>query len=125
MARSQPVMMLCTYRPKKGKERRFRALLEMHWATLRDAGLADPGIEPGLFRGTNRRGEPCFVETFAWKSERAAQLAHATPEVMALWGPMDELAEDMDFIEVEALPKAKAKEKAGNARKSGRSSKGR
>jgi hypothetical protein len=103
MAPATPVMMLCTYRPKKGKERRLRAILERHWTTLRDAGLAEPEVEPGLFRGTNRRGEPCFVETFAWKSARAAESAHETPAVMALWGPSGELAEEMDFIEVEPL----------------------
>ncbi|MFL5302531.1 MAG: hypothetical protein ACJ79R_19555 [Anaeromyxobacteraceae bacterium] len=103
MAPATPVMMLCTYRPKKGKERRLRAILERHWTTLRDAGLVDPEVDPGLFRGTNRRGEPCFVETFAWKSARAAGTAHETPAVMALWGPIGELAEEMDFIEIEPL----------------------
>jgi quinol monooxygenase YgiN len=102
MPRAKPVMMLCTYRPKKGKERAFRALLLRHVPTLLEAGLAAE-VEPGLFRGTDRRGRTVFIETFAWRSDRAADLAHRTPEVMALWGPMEELADEMDFIEVEPL----------------------
>jgi hypothetical protein len=107
------VRMVCTYWPKKGGERRLLGLLEAHWPTLREAGLAGPAPAQ-LFRGTDRKGRGCFVEVFDWKDGRAAARAHQHPEVMALWGPMEDLADAMQFVEVEPIPRRRRR--AGRAR---------
>jgi hypothetical protein len=113
MTRGGAVKMVCTYWPKKGGERRLLGLLEAHWPTLREAGLAS-AEPPQLYRGTDRKGRACFVEVFEWKDGRAAVRAHEHPEVMALWGPMEELAQAMEFVEIEPLPRRRGR--AGRAR---------
>jgi len=103
----KPVPMLCLYRPKQGKARAFRALLDAHWPALRAAGLAS-SRRPTLFRATDRTGRTVFVETFEWKDGRAAYRAHTTPEIMEIWGPMERLGEWMDFLELAPVRPARA-----------------
>jgi hypothetical protein len=63
----RPVPVLVTYRPKKGRERAFLALLRRHWPALRTAGLAAPA-RPKAWRATDKRtGRRYYVESFAWK----------------------------------------------------------
>ncbi len=93
------VRMLCLYRPRRGKEAALLALLRAHWPALRAAGLAAPR-RPQVVRARDRRGRTVLVETFEWKDGRAASRAHATPEVLAIWTPMEALAEEMDFLEL-------------------------
>jgi len=106
---SEPATVICTFRVKSGCEEEFTRLLERHWPTLRDLGLAtdDP---PQHFRGGEQRsGEPIFFHIFDWASEESAGIAHEHPEVMAIWEPMDGLCEDrggkpgMDFPHVRRL----------------------
>jgi hypothetical protein len=100
---TKAVPMLCLYRPRKGKERALLALLRAHWPALRGAGLAS-ARRPRLFRARDRSGRAVLVETFEWKDGRAAGRAHATPAVLALWGPMERLAEEMDFLHLTPVP---------------------
>jgi hypothetical protein len=102
----RPVPMLCLYRPRKGKEAAFAELLRTHWPALRGAGLASPR-PPELFRARDRRGRTVLVETFEWKDGRAAGRAHGMPEVLAIWGPMERLATEMDFLELAPLASAR------------------
>lgn len=92
---SQSETVICLYRVKPGQEDAFLRLLERHWPTLRDLGLAtdDP---PQHYRGAEQSGEPLFVEIFQWASTDAAGVAHEHPEVMAIWEPMDRLTEQRD-----------------------------
>lgn len=102
MTTSKPVTVMCLYRVAKGKQSAFLRLLAKHWPTLRRAGLASE--EPALIlRGKDRQGRTVFVETFEWASARASAAAHRSPEIMALWGPMGELAEEMDFLSVQPV----------------------
>jgi hypothetical protein len=48
-----------------------------------------------------------LVETFEWKDGRAAGRAHGTPDVLAIWGPMERLATEMDFLELAPLASAR------------------
>ena len=102
MDSSKPVRMLCTYRVKDGKEGDFLALLEKHWPTLRGAGLAtdDPAQ---VLRATDKSGRTVFIEMFSWKDAGAPNVAHQTPEVMAVWEPMGALADEMNFWPVEPV----------------------
>ena len=44
-----------------------------------------------------------YIEIFSWKSPEAPQVAHQTPEVMAVWEPMGAICEHMDFPSFEVL----------------------
>ena len=96
------VSMLCIYRVKKGKDREFLQYLEKHWTTLDKAGLVS-GDRARILRGVEKSGAVTFIETFAWKDGRSAEVAHQTPEVMSIWEPMGTLAEEMHFIQVEPV----------------------
>ena len=100
--RGKPVPMLCTYRVRKGKEDAFLEILARHWPTLRKAGLAAPA-RPTVSRSVDRKGRTVFVETFSWAHGQASDLAHASPEVMAVWGPMGKLATEMEFFDLEPV----------------------
>jgi hypothetical protein len=43
---------------------------------------------------------------FQRKNYEAPALAHQSPEVMALWGPMGELVEDMEFLALRPVDQA-------------------
>ena len=95
-----PVRMLCIYRIREGKEAEFESLLERHWPTLREAGLASD--KPARwFRGTSKDGRRRFVELFEWMDGEASGVAHRSPQVMSVWEPMGALVEAMEFIELE------------------------
>lgn len=109
MTTEQPLTVICRYVVKPGKEAEMETLLGRHWPALRDAGLvtADP---PVIYRGlaSNKEGgrhgaERTYVEIFAWKNEKSPELAHQTPEIMAVWEPMGGICEDMDFPHFETI----------------------
>ena len=98
----------CTFRVKAGCEGRFRELQREHWPTLRKLGLATED-EPLVYRGEDAQGRLFFVEIFTWASPEAAPRAHAHPEVMAIWEPLDAVCEardgqpNMEFPHVERV----------------------
>jgi hypothetical protein len=103
MPKQQPVTMLVSYFPKKGKEKQLLALLEKHWPTLNKMGLAT-STPARLWRATDKRTRcEFFVEMFEWKNNAASEIAHQTPEVMAIWGPMESILETMQLTRLEAL----------------------
>ena len=102
MEKSKPVRMLCTYRVKDGKEADFLRLLERHWPTLREVGLATDD-RAQVFRTKNKAGKTIFVEMFSWRDAAAPDVAHQTPEVMSVWEPMGALADEMNFWAIEAV----------------------
>ena len=102
MGESKALEVLCTYSIKKGKESEFLHLLERHWPTLHRLGLStdDPAR---VLRGQNKAGDSVFIESFAWKDASFPNVAHQTPEVMAIWEPMGALVTDMHFWQVEPV----------------------
>ena|SRR5215510_13594494 len=109
MEKSNPVRMLCTYQIKDGKEAEFERMLEKHWPTLHGMGLATD--EPArVFRGQNKARKIVYIEMFSWKDASSPDVAHQTPEVMAVWEPMGALTDNMDFwmIETVAMPLAQS-----------------
>ena len=103
MAKSAPVTMLVTYRPKKGNEKELLALVEKHWPALNKIGLVTPE-RAKIWKSTDiRSGEVAFVELFQWKDEKASATAHQTPEVMAIWEPMGLLLEDLRLTQAEPI----------------------
>jgi quinol monooxygenase YgiN len=109
MAKSKPLKVLCTYRIKNGKDADFLQLLEKHWPTLYNAGLAT-GDPAQVLQGQDKTGRTVFIEMFSWKDASAPDVAHQTPEVMAVWEPMGALAEEMNFWAVETVSMGFAKE---------------
>ena len=99
MDRTKPVRMLCVYRVKAGQDAEFLRLLESHWPALRGVGLVTD--EPAqVLRAEDRAGRAVFVETFSWKDAGAPEVAHQTPEVMAVWEPMGDHCDSMEFLHV-------------------------
>ena len=94
---------ICQYHVKKGHEAEMEALLAKHWTTLRAAGLASedpPLIYRGLPSGKpggDHGAEGVYIEIFSWAEANGPQIAHQTPEVMAVWEPMGAICESMDF----------------------------
>lgn len=109
MATSKPIRMVVIYRVKKGREAEFLPLLERHWPALYGMGLATP--EPAqVFRAQDKAAHSAFIEQFSWKDMKAPEVAHQTPEVMAIWEPMGEFLDGLELWMVEpvAMPFAKS-----------------
>ncbi len=99
---AKPISMLCIYRVTPGKEDQFEEILGRHWPTLDKTGLVS--AEPArIFKGSTKDGKKSFIEMFQWKDENAPNIAHQTPEVMAIWEPMGALADGMEFIQIESV----------------------
>jgi quinol monooxygenase YgiN len=103
MPTTDPVRMLCTYRPKRGKEKDLLSLVKNNWTTLKRAGLVtkDRAV---VYRATDKKsGRMYFVESFSWRDEAASEAAHTTPEVMAVWDAMGPLLEGMELAVIEPV----------------------
>lgn len=96
-----PVSNMVTYVAKKGKEAELLALVKKHEPALRKVGLVT--AEPfRLWKALDiRKGRESIVEFFQWKDGNASDVAHQTPEVMAVWEPMGPMLEDLIICEVE------------------------
>lgn len=100
MPKSKPVNYLCIYRVKKGKERQFKAVLKEHWPAMKKVGIATK-VHPQVWRG-KAKGKTVLIELSQWKDAAAIEKAHRLPEIMAVWEPIGNLTESMEFIEVES-----------------------
>lgn len=98
-----PVMNMVTYVPKKGKEAELLELVKKHEPALRQVGLVTS--EPfKLWKAYDiRKQREQFIEQFVWKDGKSSDVAHQTPEVMAVWEPMGPVLEELIICEVEAL----------------------
>jgi hypothetical protein len=95
MSDSEAVTVFCHYRVRAGEEAAFIELLGKHWPTLQRLGVVTD--EPSaVYRGEDEKGRPIFFEVFSWRNEAAFERAHAHPEVLAIWEPMDMLCEARD-----------------------------
>ena len=102
MPAKSPVPVLVQYRPKPGGEDRLSKLVELHWPTLKPTGLVSD--EPAqVWRARGKDGRVFFVELFSWAYPGASDVAHQTPEVMAMWEPMGEVLEDLQIAHLEPL----------------------
>jgi hypothetical protein len=105
----KPLINICRYRVKPGKQTEMEKLLAVHWSALHDAGLVTdekariyrglPSARPGGQHGADRT----YIEILIWKDQESPQLAHQLPQVMAVWEPMGAICEEMDFPNYELL----------------------
>ena len=94
------VDVLCIYRVKKGKEAEFKKLLKQHGPALKSAGLSSD-MAPKIWKAeSGRKPGTIFVEHMQWKDESSAHAAHQMPEVMAVWEPMGNLTDAMEFLDL-------------------------
>jgi hypothetical protein len=98
-----PVTNIVTYVPKKGKEAELLELVKKHEPALRKVGLVTS--EPfRLWKAYDiRKQREQFIEYFVWKDGAASDIAHQTPEIMAVWEPMGPVLEELTICEVEPL----------------------
>ena|SRR2546423_12031253 len=101
--KTKPLAMLCAYVPKPGKDKELFALVQKHWPTLSKLGLVTN--EPAkLYRAYDiRKQQSYFVELFTWKTGESSDIAHQTPEVMAIWEPMEGVLADMTLSAIEPV----------------------
>ncbi len=107
--KDQPQTVMCRYHLKPAVEPEMLRLIARHWPTLHRAGLVTDE-PPRVFRGLPGkpgagRAAPAgvLVEIFDWKSAASAEVAHRSPEVMAIWEPMGALCETMEFPHFERI----------------------
>jgi hypothetical protein len=98
-----PVANIVTYVPKPGKEAELLALVKKHEPALRGVGLvtAEPFRVWKAFDVRKKREQ--YIEYFVWKNGNASDVAHQTPEVMAVWEPMGPILEELVICEVEPV----------------------
>jgi hypothetical protein len=98
-----PVANIVTYVPKPGKEAELLALVQQHEPALRKVGLVTS--EPfRVWKAYDiRKQREQFIEYFVWKDSKGSDIAHQTPEVMAVWEPMGPVLEELTICEVELL----------------------
>jgi hypothetical protein len=103
MSNKKPLLNICTYKVKPGKEAEMERLLALHWPALHRAGLVTDE-KARCYRGlkSDRPGdahgaERTYVEFLVWKDAEAPGLAHQTPAIMAVWEPMGAICEEMSF----------------------------
>jgi len=100
-----PVHRLVIYRPKAGKLGELEAILKRHGGVLRKTGLiTDQPVR--LFRGTDIRKPEAgafLVEEFYWRDGSAADTAHQTPEVMAVWETMGPHLDTMQLTTLDPI----------------------
>jgi hypothetical protein len=92
------ILVICSYRPKPGREDEARLLMEGHVPLLRAHGLI---TERAVVQGVAAAGE--LVEVFEWESIEKSRGAPAIAEIGAHWKAMGEV---MDFVPLAQLPEA-------------------
>lgn len=110
----RPSQSQCSAPTAPGRGKRDN-LVKKHWPALRAAGLAT-GEPATIYRADKRSARLYFVEIFSWKDGQASVIAHQTPEVRAIWGPMEPLLESMELAIIEPVGKGPSPKK--HARKS-------
>jgi len=102
---TSPVTRLVIYRPKAGKLADLEAIVKQHGSVLRKVGLiTDEPVR--VYRGTDLRKPEAgtfLVETFQWRDGSAADVAHQTPDVMAVWETMGPHLESMTLTTLEVI----------------------
>jgi len=85
------------------EEAELLALVKKHEPALRKVGLVTAEPFRVLKAYDIRKQRELFVEFFEWRDGGASDIAHQTPEVMAVWEPMGPVLEELTICEVEPL----------------------
>ena len=101
------ILVICSYKPKPGREDEARRLMAGHVPLLRQHGLI---TDRAVVQGAGKDGE--LVEIFEWASEEKSRAAPTIAEIGAHWKAM---AEAMDFVPLASLPEAQRAVRAFHA----------
>jgi hypothetical protein len=89
--------------------------VEAHWPALDELGLVTK-MPVQVWRATDKSsGEVSFVEMFQWRDAEAPQVAHETPEVMAIWEPMVTVLEELKLQIIEPIRASGGRQSQGQA----------
>ena len=94
------IMVIASFRPKRGKEADLLACTRDHLPVLRAQGLATDRPSTVL-----RAADGTLLEIFEWVSQAAIDAAHTNPAVHALWA---RYAACCDYVTLGDLAEAKA-----------------
>jgi quinol monooxygenase YgiN len=75
-----PILVICSFRPKPGKEKELLGVVRDHLPVLRSQNLATDRT-PVVMRAS----DGTIIEVFEWKHQAAIDEAHRNPEVGKLW----------------------------------------
>ncbi len=100
-----PIFNVVIYRAKPGKEQQLLDLVKSHWPALSKTGLCTD-TPARVYRSQDGDGKVAFVECFEWKDAKSIDVAHQTPEIMAVWEPMTGVLENLEIHNCERLPMA-------------------
>jgi quinol monooxygenase YgiN len=105
---SNPVINLVAYHPKPGKEAELLAIVKKHWDILQKTGLVvgEPAkVWTARDLDREHRGPmPEYVlELFSWRDDKSSDVAHQTPEVMAVWETMGPILEKLTITKLASV----------------------
>lgn len=92
------ILVICSYRPRPGREEEARLLMQAHVPLLRQHKLI---TDRAVVQGVGKEGE--LVEIFEWESVEASRGAPGIAEIGAHWKAMSAV---MDFVPLAALPES-------------------
>ena len=94
---SEPITVICSYRPHEGQSAALTRLVQGHVPMLRRRDLLADSPTTVL------EGKGALIEIFEWASEAASRAAHTDPVVQAYWAKMAEIC---DFVPLASLDEA-------------------
>jgi hypothetical protein len=92
------ILVICSYKPKAGREAEAQRLMARHVPILRQHGLVS---ERAIVQGAGKNGE--LVEIFEWLSEEKSRAAPAIAEIGNHWKAMTDA---MTFVALASLPES-------------------
>ncbi len=92
------ILVICSYKPREGREDEARMLMQGHVPLLREHGLI---TGRAVVQGVAADG--ALVEIFEWESVEKSRGAPAIAEIGAHWKAMSEV---MDFVPLASLAEA-------------------
>ena len=92
------ILVICSYKPRPGREDEARRLMAAHVPLLRKHGLV---TERPVTQGEGKEGT--LVEIFEWDSREKSVSAPSIPEIGAHWKAM---AAAMEFVPLASLGEA-------------------
>ena len=91
-------IVIAVYKPKPGKAKELKTLMETHVSILRSLGLATDRESI-----TMRPKDDTVIEVFDWVSVEAIESAHENPTVLEMW---QKYAEVCDYIPISEVSEA-------------------
>jgi hypothetical protein len=89
------ILVICSYKPKAGREEDAHRLMAAHVPLLRANNLI---TARAAVQGVGKDGE--LIEIFEWASEEKSRSAPTIPDIGAHWKAMSEA---MDFVPLASL----------------------